>query len=101
MILRIRTIDFTASGREIVRLRDVDTAGLTVGRASENTIHLPDLAVEQQHLRITPRANGDLLVEAAGTLGFTLDGRSTTSGAINPTRISPGRLIQPAGATQG
>ncbi len=86
MTIRIRTIDFTASGREIVRLREVDAAEITVGRASENTIHLPDLAVEQRHLTITPRANGDLAVEAAGTLGFTLDGRTATSGAVNPAR---------------
>ena len=86
MLLRIQAIDFTASGREIVRNRDVDAAQITVGRASENTIHLPDLAVEQQHLRITPQPNGELLVEAAGTLGFALDGRTSTSGAIDPAR---------------
>lgn len=86
MLIRICTIDFTASGREIVRTRDVEAEVIGVGRASENAIHLPDLAVEQQHLRISQSANGELLIEAAGTLGFALDGRSTKSGAIDPAR---------------
>lgn len=86
MQFRIRSIDFTASGREIVRNREVETARLTVGRASENTIHLPDLAVEQQHLSLVPQANGTLLAEAAGTLGFAVDGKTTRSATIDPAR---------------
>jgi hypothetical protein len=80
----IRTIDFTAAGREIVRDRVVDQASLTIGRAAENDIHLPDLAVEQQHVRIDSLADGTLAVTALGTLGFGLDGRSVTEGVIDP-----------------
>jgi hypothetical protein len=80
----IRTIDFTAAGREIVRDRVVEEASLTVGRAAENAIHLPDLAVEQHHLRIDTRADGTLAVTALGTLGFGLDGRVVTEGVIDP-----------------
>ena len=50
MAFLIRTIDFTSSGREIVRDRTHDSAEVTIGRASENDIHLPDLAVEQKHV---------------------------------------------------
>lgn len=86
MDFRIRSIDFTAAGREIVRTRDVSAEAITVGRDASNTIHLPDLAVEQHHLRITPTPGGSLLLEAAGSLGFTLDGRQVTSATIDPAR---------------
>lgn len=84
MAFLIRTIDFTAAGREIVRDRVVEQASLTVGRAAECDIHLPDLAVEQNHVRIDTRADGTLAVAAVGTLGFGLDGRSVTEGVIDP-----------------
>lgn len=84
MAFLIRTIDFTAAGREIIRDRVAEQASLTVGRAAECDIHLPDLAVEQQHLRITAATDGTLAVAALGTLGFTLDGRVVTDGVIEP-----------------
>ena len=84
MAFLIRTIDFTAAGREIIRDRVVDQPSLTVGRAAECDIHLPDLAVEQQHVRITTAADGTLAVAALGTLGFGLDGRVVTQGTIDP-----------------
>lgn len=82
----IRTIDFTASGREIVREREVAADSLSVGRASENEIHLPDLAVEQRHLVLTEQVNGHVLAEATGTLGFTHDGAGVTRTAIDPAK---------------
>ena len=84
MAFRIRTIDQTAAGREIVREREIASDGLTIGRSAENDIHLPDLAVEQQHVRLHQTANGQLLIEALGTLGFTLGGRATTNATIAP-----------------
>ena len=45
MTFLIRTIDITASGREIRRERLSEAPTITVGRATENDIHLPDLAV--------------------------------------------------------
>jgi hypothetical protein len=80
----IRTIDFTAAGREIIRDRLVEQASLTIGRAAENEIHLPDLAVEQYHARIAPAEDGMLAVTALGTLGFGLDGRIVNEGTIDP-----------------
>jgi pSer/pThr/pTyr-binding forkhead associated (FHA) protein len=67
----IRTIDFTAAGRELIRDRVVEQTALTIGRASENDIHLPDLAVEQNHVRIVTQPDGTLGVAALGTLGLT------------------------------
>lgn len=80
----IRTIDFTAAGRELVRDRVVEQTRLTVGRAAENDIHLPDLAVEQRHVGIDLAPEGTLAVAALGTLGFGLDGRVVTEGTIDP-----------------
>ena len=82
----IRTVDYTAAGREIVREREVSTDAIGVGRASTNEIHLPDLAVEQEHLRIEPQQTGQLKLEAVGTLGFAVDGRKTTSAIIDPAK---------------
>lgn len=84
MTYLIRTIDLTAAGREIVREREVARDMLVVGRAAESDIHLPDLAVEQQHVRISPGASGQLSIEAIGTLGFGVDGRTTNSATIDP-----------------
>lgn len=86
MDILIRNIDLTATGREIVRDRQVSAEVVSVGRASENTIPLPDLAVEQRHFTITELPTGALRVEAVGTLGFTHDGVSTTSAELDPAR---------------
>ena len=84
MAFLIRTIDTTAAGREIVRDRKVYQASVFVGRAAENDIHLADLAVEHQHIRIDQASDGGLQVEALGTLGFGIDGRTETRAAIDP-----------------
>ncbi len=84
MAFLIRTIDLTADGREIIRDREVEDDTITVGRGADNDIHLPDLAVEQYHARIDQLDGGKIRVEAAGTLGFHLDGRVTKSGQIDP-----------------
>ncbi|KLI64496.1 cytochrome c3 family protein [Aurantiacibacter marinus] len=86
MNILIRSIDVTSGGREIVREREAETDKLTIGRASENTIHLPDLAIEQQHIIITPGLKDTLDVRAAGTLGFTLDGVATEHAVIDPAK---------------
>ena len=84
MAFLIRTIDFTAAGREIVRDRTLDARELTIGRAAENDIHLPDLAVEQRHVKLSDAAGGMLLAEAIGGLGFGINGRVEQSAEIDP-----------------
>lgn len=86
MTFRLRTIEFTADGRRIVRDRDVDKPALTIGRAAENDIHLPDLAVDPSHARLAAKGDGRLLAEAPGTLGFGLDGASTMRAEIDPAK---------------
>ncbi|WP_324261501.1 cytochrome c3 family protein [Altererythrobacter sp. H2] len=84
MAFLIRTIDFTADGREIVRDRPIEAASVSIGRAAENTLHLPDLAVEQEHAQIEPVADGRLRITAVGTLGFTMDGRKIMQAEFDP-----------------
>ncbi len=84
MAFLIRTIDFTAAGRELIRDRVVEKDALTIGRAAECDIHLPDLAVEQRHVGITRQGDGLLSVAALGTLEFGLDGRMVTQATIDP-----------------
>jgi predicted CXXCH cytochrome family protein len=85
MTFLIRTIDFTATGREIIRDRIAETARLTIGRATHNDIIIPDLAVEQEHAAAEQAADGEVTVYALGTLGFTEDGRKTAQAAIDPS----------------
>ncbi len=84
MAFLIRTIDYTAAGREIVRDRTVEANELSIGRATDNAIHLPDLAVEQRHVGLREEADGTIEVTALGTLGFTIDGRTETSAVVPP-----------------
>ncbi|WAT16834.1 cytochrome c3 family protein [Aurantiacibacter sp. MUD11] len=86
MKILVRSIQLTATGREIVRDRDVEGDVIGVGRASENAIALPDLAVEQQHLSITQTPSGTLQAKAVGGLGFTHDGVNTMEAEIDPAR---------------
>jgi predicted CXXCH cytochrome family protein len=83
MSFRIRQIDTTATGREIVRERVVEGRRLTIGRAAENDIAIPDLAVEQHHVIVGAGPVGALVFESAGKLGFTLDGRTRTRETID------------------
>lgn len=84
MAFLIRTIDYTAEGREIVRDRQVAEPVLGIGRSPENALHLPDLAVEQDHARIDRADGGKLRIAALGTLGFAMDGRKVTEAAFDP-----------------
>ncbi|HET9630437.1 MAG TPA: cytochrome c3 family protein [Novosphingobium sp.] len=84
MTFRLRTVSTTADGRRIVRDKDLAQDVLTVGRAAESDIHLPDLAVEPNHARISLHASNRVAVEATGSLGFVLDGQTQRSASIDP-----------------
>ncbi len=84
MTFRIRTIEVTAGGREIVRNRDVAGERLTVGRAADNTLALPDLTLDPHHADIAQLGDGRVLIEASGGLGFLRDGQRLTSATIDP-----------------
>ncbi|MCP5397529.1 MAG: cytochrome c3 family protein [Sphingomonadaceae bacterium] len=84
MTFLIETIDVTASGREIVRRKELPGTELGIGRDAANEIHLDDLAVELNHARVTQREDGTLAVEAVSSLGFSVEGRHTSSAIIDP-----------------
>lgn len=84
MIFRLRTIETTAQGRQIVRDRDVAEGPVTLGRSADNTLHLADLSLDPHHATISGVDTGRVEIEAVGSLGFTLDGRQVRSAAINP-----------------
>ena len=48
-----------------------------IGRNASNGVHLPDLAVEQTHVRIDVQGDGTLVVAALGTaIAAVVAGRS-------------------------
>lgn len=69
----LRTIDRTASGREIVRERELAGVGegeggaVTIGRATTNAIVLADLSVEQHHATLAAAPSGRRLTMTADT----------------------------------
>lgn len=86
MTFTVRQISLTADGREIVRSATLAKPQLSLGRASTNDIHLPDLALEPDHARIEQIDDRTIRVRATGTLGFDIEGRTTRSAEIDATK---------------
>lgn len=82
----IRSVSRTADGREIVRAAEVARPVVSIGRQSDNDIHLQDLAVSPQHAEIETLDGRHLTVRARGTLGFGLDGRVVTAVEIDAAK---------------
>lgn len=81
----LRSIDRTASGREIVRERELGGDAITIGRATTNDIVLADLSVEQHHATLTPSASGQRLIMTAQTKhSFLYEGGKQTEVGFNP-----------------
>src|SRR5690606_8882174 len=95
-----------ADGRKIVREKNIAKPRLAIGRAAENDIHLADLAVEANHAVISEQPASRVAIEATGTLGFGLDGKTVRQAGVDArtgaelrfggTRISIGH--EPDGA---
>ena len=86
MTFLVRTVDYTATGREIVRDRELPHDQLTLGRTPASDIHLPDLALEQDHARIERMDDGTLHISAMGDVGFRLSGKMQRSAVIDPRK---------------
>lgn len=80
----VRQIALKSSGEEIVRSASYDIPDLTIGREAACAIHLPDLAVNPRHARITRGADGLLTVAALAEQPFEINGRSTLQAQIDP-----------------
>lgn len=92
MTATIRTITRRASGRESTRTTEVPKNQLTIGRATDCDIHLPDLRIGLRHARLTI-SQGTFLLEAEGDNEFKVAGRSV--------RRFEGRLGTPSAAQIG
>ena len=73
----VRQIALKSSGEEIVRRSVVEANELVIGRDGASGIHLPDLAVDPRHARVTVHDADTLLIESIGDQPFTVNGRST------------------------
>jgi predicted CXXCH cytochrome family protein len=83
MAFRLRQIVYSAGGRRIARDRMIESDRLTLGRAADNAIQIPDLAVEPHHAVITRESAGRVVVRATGTLGFALDGKAVREATLD------------------
>jgi predicted CXXCH cytochrome family protein len=84
MAFIIRQVSRTADGREIVRPTTVQGTEVTVGRLTDNHVHLADLAVEPTHAVIREPEPGRIEVESLSGLGFGFDGRTVRRADISP-----------------
>jgi len=80
----IRQVSRTADGREIVRPTTVQGLELSVGRLTDNDVHLADLAVEPKHAVISEPTPGRVVVESVSGLGFDFDGRTVMRAEVQP-----------------
>jgi hypothetical protein len=82
----VRTVARTADGRDIIRPKAFSQPELSVGRGTENDIHLPDLAVTLHHAVIRTAGQGRIEIAAAAGLPFVVDGKSVEHATIDVQR---------------
>lgn len=81
----LRSIVRTASGREIVREREMASDTVSIGRATTNDIVLADLSVEQHHATLTATPSGQTFTMTAETShSFLFDGSKHHEISFNP-----------------
>jgi len=100
----IRALSTSATGREIVRERRVDSLRITVGRGPTNDVVLSDMEVTLQHAVIHKTTGHRLTIQALAGTPFIVDGRSTSSASIDASvgaevRIAGYRLVFTAEGT--
>ena len=81
----VRQIALKSSGAEIIRRAVISADDLVIGREGACGIHLPDLAVDPCHARVTVRDADTLLIESIGDQPFTVNGRSTNRAELEIT----------------
>jgi len=87
----LRTASRAATGREIVRSQRVDADRLTIGRAPDCDLHLPDLQLALLHAEIVQHGADRVEVIARAGLPFEVNGRSTQQAII---ALVPGGEVQ-------
>ncbi|MEM1131908.1 MAG: cytochrome c3 family protein [Pseudomonadota bacterium] len=86
MTFIVRQIALKADGSEIVRETTPDSAEITIGRNSDNAIHLPDLAVNPVHASIRRDGDDSIIVEAVSGQPFQVDGIDVTTATVKLAR---------------
>jgi len=81
----VRQIALKSSGEEIIRRAVVSADDLVIGREGACAIHLPDLAVDPWHARVSARDADTLLIESISDQPFTVNGRSTNRAELEIT----------------
>lgn len=84
MSFLVRQIALKSSGEEIVRPSVVEISELTIGRDAACGVHLPDLAVNPRHARVSQGGDGILTISAIGDQPFEVNGRSARNAEIDP-----------------
>jgi hypothetical protein len=84
MAFRIRTIDLTASGREIVREREVADDELVIGARRRTRSTCPTSRSSRQHVRVLTEGGGRLRLLAAGRSASRSTGARRTMQRIDP-----------------
>ncbi len=90
----LRQLSRSAEGREIVRVRTVAQAEISIGRSPDCDIHLADLAVTLHHAVLRQTAPDRAEIAATANLPFDVDGRSTERSAID---VAKGAAIRIGG----
>ncbi|WOE76164.1 cytochrome c3 family protein [Alterisphingorhabdus coralli] len=86
MTFIVRQIALKADGSEIVRETTPEGAEMTIGRNSDNAIHLPDLAVNPVHASIRRNGDDSIIVEAVSGQPFQVDGIDVTTATVKLAR---------------
>ena len=86
MTFLLRQVSRTAEGREIVRATKVERDTVTIGRAADSDIVVPDLAVAPQHAVIERKDARRLGITTEAGFAVKIDGRATSAGEIDVTR---------------
>jgi predicted CXXCH cytochrome family protein len=87
----VRTVARTADGRDIIRPKAFSQAELTIGRGTDNDIHLPDLAVTLHHAVIRTAGAGQIQIAATAGLPFIVDDKSVEHATIN---VNQGAIVR-------
>ena len=86
MRFSVHQVTRRVGGGDIARRRTLETETPLIGRGADCDIHLPDLAVDLHHARLSAGARGLITIEALGELGFDVDGRFTRRADLDPVK---------------
>jgi hypothetical protein len=88
----LRFVSKSATGREIIRTREISRDTVTIGRDPASDIHLTDLEVTQHHAKLRQLAPHRMAIEATAELPIRIEGRSTKHEEIDASRGSEIRI---------